>query len=96
VAYDPLYWGLVFPLGMYAVCTHRLAALFPAVPLLPIAYVMGLVAVLAWTTIFFGLLGRLVFTLVLALRPVGRAVPGVRPSPPVSPTLEANVASPIP
>ena len=25
LAYDPLYWGLVFPLGMYMVCTFRLS-----------------------------------------------------------------------
>jgi tellurite resistance protein TehA-like permease len=25
ISYDPLYWGAVFPLGVYAVATYRLA-----------------------------------------------------------------------
>lgn len=25
ITYDPLYWGAVFPLGMYSVSTHRMS-----------------------------------------------------------------------
>lgn len=46
--YDPLYWGLVFPLGMYATCTYRLSGMLP-VPVLPgVAKTFMVLAAVAW------------------------------------------------
>ena len=58
--YDPQYWGLVFPLGMYTVCTLRLAEALnlPLVRALPEVFVY--IALFAWTITFIGLLLRLV------------------------------------
>jgi len=57
--YDPLYWGLVFPLGMYAAATFQLST----VVTLPFLYEMSrffiYVALLAWTATFFGLVHSL-------------------------------------
>jgi tellurite resistance protein TehA-like permease len=48
VRYDPLYWGAVFPLGMYTVCTARLSVAVDAAYLLSIAQVFLFVALGAW------------------------------------------------
>ncbi len=53
--YDPLYWGAVFPLGMYTVCTFRLAQVLEAPYLLIIPRVFIFVALAAWLAAFVGL-----------------------------------------
>jgi tellurite resistance protein TehA-like permease len=58
--YDPLYWGAVFPLGMYTVATFRLAQAIDAAFLLAIPRVFVFVALGAWTLTMIGLLHQVV------------------------------------
>ncbi len=57
--YDPLYWGAVFPLGMYAVATYRMAEALKLEFLDPIPQVFLWLALAAWLATFAGLLRRL-------------------------------------
>jgi tellurite resistance protein TehA-like permease len=53
--YDPLYWGVVFPLGMYSVATFRLAKIVDLPFLIAISQFFIYIAVFAWITVIFGL-----------------------------------------
>jgi tellurite resistance protein TehA-like permease len=59
-AYDPQYWGMVFPLGMYTAATFRLSEALPFAPLASIAPPLFLVALVAWAITFSGLVRRLI------------------------------------
>ena len=54
--YDPLYWGAVFPQGMYAACTFRMAQALNMPVLYHISSVFIYIALTAWTITFIGLL----------------------------------------
>jgi len=57
--YDPLYWGAVFPLGMYAASTHQMieAMSFDFLHFLPPVFLA--IGLAAWTAAFIGFLGNL-------------------------------------
>jgi tellurite resistance protein TehA-like permease len=53
--YDPLYWGMVFPLGMYAACTWQMDRAMGLDVLDPLSHAVLYVAVGAWALTFFGM-----------------------------------------
>lgn len=73
--YDPLYWGAVFPLGMYATCTQQMlrAMEFELLEFLPQFFLI--VALGAWSIAFVGLLRDLLrrFRLLPWLSPIAEA-----------------------
>ncbi|HEY9459394.1 MAG TPA: tellurite resistance/C4-dicarboxylate transporter family protein [Paralcaligenes sp.] len=57
--YDPLYWGAVFPLGMYTACTFQLNVAMQFEFLSSIAKVFFPIALIAWAATFLGLVVQL-------------------------------------
>ena len=53
--YDRLYWGAVFPLGMYSVCTHQLCDAFHLPFLLWLPHAFAWIGLAAWSLTFLGL-----------------------------------------
>ncbi|MGH9350901.1 MAG: hypothetical protein ACRD2G_01860 [Terriglobia bacterium] len=56
--YDPLYWGMVLPIGMYTVCTDEPAAVMNLPFLRPIANVFIYLSLLAWIATFISWLAQ--------------------------------------
>lgn len=52
LTYDPQYWGMVFPLGMYTVCTVQLAQALELPGLVSVARVFVWFALAAWLAAF--------------------------------------------
>ena len=69
--YDPLYWGAVFPFGMYAVATHRMTQALKLGFLDPLPQIFLGIAVVAWTLAFAGLVRRIVRNLARSSSPRG-------------------------
>ena len=63
IRYDPQYWGMVFPLGMYTACTFQLARAADLELLFPLARGFLYPALAAWGAVFIGLGHRLATTL---------------------------------
>jgi tellurite resistance protein TehA-like permease len=59
--YDPQYWGMVFPFGMYTVCTFQLSKALNFPPLLVIPRFFVYIALIGWLAAFIGLLHTLFF-----------------------------------
>lgn len=57
--YDPSYWGMVFPLGMYTVCTFRLSEALKIDFLKMIPEVFFYVAVFTWLAVMIGFVRQL-------------------------------------
>jgi len=63
LTYHPVYWGLVFPMGMYTVATFRLAQVMKLDFLLLIPKYFIYLALLAWLITTYGLAYQLIATL---------------------------------
>jgi tellurite resistance protein TehA-like permease len=57
--YDPLYWGAVFPLGMYAACTWQMDRAMEFGFLAGLPRIFFYVALTAWTITFIGMIRML-------------------------------------
>lgn len=58
--YDPMYWGAVFPMGMYAACTYQLDAVMQFRLLAWLPFIFFYLALAAWSLAFVGLFARVI------------------------------------
>ena len=61
LGYDPQYWGMIFPFGMYTVCTFQLSKAINFPPLLVIPRYFIYLALAGWIAASVGLISELTF-----------------------------------
>ncbi len=66
VVYEPQYWGMVFPLGMYSVATHEVAMVLDLPSLDGLARGAAFVALLVWAVVFAAMVRRVAVRLAAA------------------------------
>jgi tellurite resistance protein TehA-like permease len=64
--YDPQYWGMVFPFGMYTVCTFQLSKAINFAPLLIVPRYFIYVALAGWIAASLGLIYTSIFARAVA------------------------------
>ncbi len=60
IRYDPRHWSMVFPIGMYTVCTFQLAKATGMSFLLNVSHYSVYIALLVWLVVLIGLIHRLI------------------------------------
>lgn len=70
IVYDPQYWGAVFPIGMYTVCTFRLSHAMDVEFLASIPRYFIYIAVAAWLLTFLAMLRSWINTLLQSQDPL--------------------------
>jgi tellurite resistance protein TehA-like permease len=73
ITYDPLYWGMVFPLGMYTTCTYRVVEVMGISALRSVPRFFVFIALGVWIITFAGLVRSIVTSVRLRRVPVGVA-----------------------
>ncbi len=74
IGYDPQFWSIVFPLGMYTVCTYQLSKSLNVSFLLDIPRVTVYIAILAWLVVLAELILKLGQNISMVLRPSPNSV----------------------
>lgn len=79
VIYEPQYWGMVFPLGMYSVATHEVSKVLDLPSLNQLSQAFAYLALLAWAGVLIGMGRRIASRTSAAMSQRERATTSTEP-----------------